>query len=62
MSFMKRLQEKVDHVVSEMEFICVENEHDSSDEGPRVCRDCALAIEIMESEFQKLGEEIGADQ
>ena len=62
MSFMKRLQEKVDHVVTEVEAICIENEHESDDLGPRVCRDCALAIEIMEAEFQKLGDEIGADQ
>lgn len=61
MSFMKRLKEKVDFVVSEMEAICIENEHDSGEKGPRVCSDCALAIEIMESEFEKLGSEIGSN-
>lgn len=61
MSLMKRIQETVDHVVSELELICIENEHDSGEQGPRVCSDCALGIEIMESEFEKLGSEIGSN-
>lgn len=65
MSFIKRLQEKVDHVRLEMEAICLENEHESGDiRGQayvRVCTDCALAIEIMESEFSQLEKEYGAD-
>jgi hypothetical protein len=61
MSFIKRLQEKIDYVTHELEGICLENEHQSNDDGPRVCTDCALAIEIMESEFQKLETEHGTD-
>jgi hypothetical protein len=61
MSFIKRLQEKIDHVTSEMEGICLENEHSSTDNGPRVCTDCALAIEIMESSFDELKVEHGSD-
>lgn len=61
MSLIKRIQETIDHVVSELELICIENEHVSGEYGPRVCSDCALGIEIMESEFKKLGNEIGSD-
>lgn len=62
---MKRLRESVDHVITEFEAICLENEHDTGDSGGeayvRVCNDCALAIEIMESEFSQLEKEYGAD-
>ncbi len=66
MSFMSRLQEKIDHVAQEMEAICIENEHDTGDDVNgnayvRVCSDCALAIELMETEFQKLGSEVAVN-
>lgn len=66
MSFMKRLAEKIEYVSQEMEAICLENEHHTGDDANgnayvKVCSDCALAIELMESEFQKLGSEVGID-
>lgn len=63
MSFMKRLAEKVEYVIQQMEEICIENQHDTGDDANgnayvRVCSDCALAIEIMEAEFGKLQEPV----
>lgn len=63
MSYSKRLFETVDHVVQEVEAICIENQHDTGDDANgnayvRVCSDCALIIEIMEAEFGKLQEPV----
>jgi len=65
MSFMKRLEEKVNVVRNEMESICLENEHDTGDSGGqayvRVCSDCALAIETMEHHFLELEKEYASN-